>query len=225
MWQAAYYVPSAHYLSPFYSPCVTASCAPGSRDFGTWFGHFPPIIPFAIVTLPFLLGFRLTCYYYRKAYYRAFWASPPACAVAEPHARYTGETRLPLILQNLHRYFWAAVLLVSLINTWDVVQAFRPMTADGGHTFGLGLGTLIMLANVVLLWAYTLSCHSCRHIVGGKLRNFSRHPMRYQAWTLVSRLNAKHMQLAWTTLGTLMLTDLYIALVASGAFSDPRILN
>src|SRR5579875_2612098 len=100
VWQAAYFDQGDHYLSPFYSPCVTASCSPGARDFGTWFGHFPPIIPFAIVTLPFLLGFRLTCYYYRKAYYRAFWASPPACAVPEPHKSYSGETRVPLIFQN-----------------------------------------------------------------------------------------------------------------------------
>nr|WP_234971383.1 hypothetical protein [Jatrophihabitans endophyticus] len=221
VWQAAYFAPSEHYLSPFYSPCVTASCEPGARDFGTWFGHFPPIVPFAIVTLPFLLGFRLTCYYYRRSYYRAFWASPPACAVAEPHTGYTGETRFPLVMQNLHRYFWVAAGLISVINTWDVVQAFRPE----GHAFGFGLGTVVMLANVVLLWAYTLSCHSCRHIVGGKLRTFSRHPLRYRAWTLISRLNAKHMQLAWTTLATLMITDGYIALVAAGAFSDPRIVN
>ena len=33
------------------------------------------------------------------------------------------------------------------------------------------------------------------------------------------------MQLAWITLGTLMLTDAYIALVASGTFSDLRIIN
>ncbi len=222
VWQAAYYDDKAHYLSPFYSPCVTASCNPGARDFGTWFGHFPPIIPFAIVTLPFLLGFRLTCYYYRRSYYRAFWASPPGCGVAEPHASYSGETKFPLIVQNLHRYFWLAAGLISVINTWDVIQAFRP---NDGHSFGFGLGTIIMLANVVLLWAYTLSCHSCRHIVGGRLRNFSAHPLRYKAWVYVSKLNAKHMQLAWTTLATLALTDGYIALVASGAFSDPRILH
>ena len=77
----------------------------------------------------------------------------------------------------------------------------------------------------MLLWCYTLSCHSCRHITGGRLKNFSRHPLRYRAWTFVSRLNAKHMQLAWTTLATLVITDLYIALVASGAFSDLRIFN
>jgi hypothetical protein len=221
VWQAAYFAPKEHYLSPFYSPCVTASCTPHSRDFGTWFGHFPSLIPFAIVTLPFLLGFRLTCYYYRRAYYRAFWLSPPACAVAEPHAKYTGETRFPLILQNLHRYFFLAAGVISIVNTWDVIRAFQPE----GHTFGFGLGTLVMLANVILLWAYTLSCHSCRHITGGRLRNFSQHPLRYQWWTLVSKLNAKHMQLAWITLGTLLVTDAYIALVSSGAFSDPRIVN
>ncbi|MCW2595715.1 MAG: hypothetical protein JWR06_154 [Jatrophihabitans sp.] len=219
--QRAYFAAPEHYLSPFTSPCVTASCPPAARDFGTWFGHFPPFIPLALITLPFLLGFRLTCYYYRRAYYRAFWQSPPACGVAEPHSKYTGETRFPLILQNLHRYFFLAAGVISLVNTWDVVQAFRPE----GHTFGFGLGTLIMLVNVVLLWMYTVSCHSCRHIVGGRLRNFSRHPLRYKAWTVVSKLNAKHMQLAWVTLLTLMLTDAYIALVSSGAISDPRFYN
>jgi hypothetical protein len=141
--------------------------------------------------------------------------------VREPHARYSGETRIPLILQNLHRYFFAATVLISLLNTYDVAQAFRG--PDGN--FGLGLGTLIMLANVILLWSYTLGCHSCRHITAGRLNNFSTHPVRYWIWTKVSWLNARHMQLAWTTLGTLMLTDLYIWLVAAGVFNDPRIFN
>ena len=221
MSQRAYFVERYHYLSPFSSPCVSASCPKEARDFGTWFGHFPPFLPLAIITLTFLLGFRFTCYYYRRAYYRSFWFSPPACAVAEPHSKYSGETRFPLILQNVHRYFFAAAAVVSIINTWDVVQAFRP----AGHAFGFGLGTIIMLVNVVLLWTYTVSCHSCRHIVGGRLRNFSVHPLRYRTWTFISKLNTKHMQLAWTTLATLMLTDLYIALVASGTISDLRIFN
>ncbi len=219
--QRAYFATGEHYLSPFTSPCVSASCPEGARDFGVWFGHLPPFIPLALVTLPFLLGFRLTCYYYRRAYYRSFWASPPACAVAEPHAKYTGETRLPLILQNLHRYFFLAAGIISVINTWDVIQAFRPE----GHNFGFGVGTIIMLINVALLWTYTISCHSCRHIVGGRLRNFSAHPMRYKAWGVVSKLNTKHMQLAWITLATLMITDAYIALVASGTLRDLRIIN
>jgi hypothetical protein len=216
-----YWVPRYHYLTPFYSPCVSGECTPGSASLGAWIGSLPPIIPYAFVSLPFVLGFRLSCYYYRRAYYRAFWRAPAACAVREPHAKYTGETRFPLLGQNLHRYFWVVVLLVSVLNTYDVAQAFRGPNGN----FGLGLGTLIMLANVILLWGYTLGCHSCRHITAGRLNNFSKHPVRYWTWTKVSWLNTRHMQLAWTTLGTLMLTDLYIWLVAAGVFSDPRIFN
>ncbi|MCW2528895.1 MAG: Conserved putative rane protein [Pseudonocardiales bacterium] len=219
--QRAYFVPQYHYLSPFSSPCVSASCTPDARDFGTWFGHLPPFVPFALLVLPFLLGFRLTCYYYRKAYYRAFWQSPPACAVAEPHARYSGETRFPLILQNAHRYFFYAAIIVSLVNTYDAARAFRGANGD----FGIGLGTIIMVFNVVMLWLYTASCHSCRHLIGGRLKHFSAHPVRYKAWTYVTKLNGKHMQLAWTTLGTLVLTDGYIALVASDTFKDLRFIN
>ena len=216
-----YYVAKYHYLTPFYSPCISGECVPGSSTLGHWLPALPPIIPYALVSLPFVLGFRLSCYYYRRAYYRAFWRAPAACAVREPHARYSGETRFPLILQNLHRYLFYAVILISALNTYDVVQAFR----GPNGSFGLGLGTLVMLANVILLWAYTVSCHSCRHIIGGRLKNFSKHPVRYRIWTRISWLNARHMQLAWITLGTLMLTDLYIMLVASGAFSDLRFYN
>jgi hypothetical protein len=216
-----YFVPQYHYLTPFYSPCVSGECVPGSSSLGTWIPAVPPIIPYAFVTLPFILGFRLTCYYYRGAYYRAFWQAPTACAVREPHARDTGESRFPLIVQNLHRYLFYFVLLVSVLNTWDASQAFRGPDGD----FGFGLGSVILLANVVLLWAYTLSCHSCRHITGGRLKHFSKHPVRYWIWTQISRMNVRHMQLAWITLGTLMLADLYVMLVASGAISDLRFFN
>jgi hypothetical protein len=208
---------SAPYISPFYSPCLTDSCTSGSSDFGqpfSWWQLSP-----ALLILIFPLGFRLTCYYYRKAYYRAFWLSPPACAVAEPHKGYSGETRFPLILQNVHRYFWYAALLVSLVLTYDVVISFRNANGDWGH---LGLGSVIMLVNIVLIWLYTLSCHSCRHIVGGRLRHFSKHPLRYRMWTTVSRLNMNHAKFAWLSLFSVALTDLYIYLLASGAFSDPR---
>jgi hypothetical protein len=205
------------YLSPFYSPCLTDDCVAGSSDFGqpfSWWQLSP-----ALLILIFPLGFRMTCYYYRKAYYRSFWLSPPACAVAEPHGKYTGETRLPLILQNIHRYFWYAAIVVSLVLSYDVVLAFRDEHEDWGH---MGLGTLIMLINIVLIWLYTLSCHSCRHTVGGRLRHFSKHPIRYRAWTLVSRLNLSHARYAWYSLFSVALTDLYIYLLATGAFDDPR---
>jgi hypothetical protein len=216
-----YYVPADHYLTPFYSPCVSGECVAGSSALGRWIPAIPPIIPFAFVSLPFVLGFRLSCYYYRGAYYRAFWRSPAACAVREPHAKYSGETKVPLIGQNLHRYFFYAAFLIAILLTWDVVQAFRGPNGD----FGFGLGTIIMLINVVAVWLYSFSCHSCRHITGGRLKNFSKHPVRYWAWTQVSKLNKHHMAYAWISLTTLALTDLYIMLVASGAFSDPRIFN
>jgi hypothetical protein len=216
-----YFVEQYHYLTPFYSPCVNGECVPGSSSLGTWIPAVPPIIPYAFVSLPFVLGFRLSCYYYRRAYYRAFWRSPAGCAVREPHAKYSGETKFPLIMQNLHRYFFFMVVLISILNTWDAAQAFRG--PDGN--FGFGVGSLIILANVILLWGYTLGCHSCRHITGGRLKHFSKHPVRYWAWTKVSWLNARHMQFAWITLGTLMLTDLYIMLVAANVFTELRFYN
>jgi hypothetical protein len=218
--QRDYFVPEYNYLTPFYSPCLSVACDPHASHFGQ---ILPDVwwLPYAALSLPFLLLFRLTCYYYRKAYYRSFWLSPPACAVAEPHRTYTGETRFPLLGQNLHRYFFYAAAIVALINTYDAFYAF--VKADG--SFGLGLGNLILLANVVLLWAYTISCHSCRSIIGGRLNHFSKHPLRYRMWMQVSKLNARHMQLAWITLGTLALTDFYIMALAAGWFPDLRIVN
>nr|WP_106980430.1 hypothetical protein [Streptomyces varsoviensis] len=210
---------AAPYVSPFYSPCVAENCVPmkGGADweiFGAWWGLSP-----ALLILIFPLGFRLTCYYYRKAYYRSFWASPPACAVAEPHKKYGGETRFPLILQNVHRYFFYFAVIVALILTYDTALGFRDERGEWGH---MGLGTLVLLANIVLIWAYTLSCHSCRHIVGGRLKHFSKHPVRYRLWSWAGKLNSRHALLAWASLVSVMAADLYVYLVASGVFDDPR---
>jgi hypothetical protein len=87
----------------------------------------------------------------------------------------------------------------------------------------MGLGTLVLLGNAALLWLYSLSCHSCRHAVGGRLNSFSRHPMRYRFWTLVSRLNTRHMLFAWISLFGVAFADLYVFLVSTGTISDPRL--
>ncbi|HXP19126.1 MAG TPA: hypothetical protein VN840_05715 [Streptosporangiaceae bacterium] len=204
------------YISPLYSPCLATTCAPGSGlHWIPWLSWLAP----AVIIIGGPMGFRFTCYYYRKAYYRSFWRAPEACAVREPHARYSGETRLPLILQNVHRYFFFIALIFNVILTFDAVLAFQNHQGQWGH---MGLGTLVLIVNAALLWVYSLSCHACRHITGGRLKHFSKHPVRYRAWTLVSRLNAKHMQFAWISLGFVLVTDLYIRLVASGAITDPR---
>jgi hypothetical protein len=204
------------YISPLYSPCLATTCKAGSGlHWIPWLSWLTP----AIIIIGGPMGFRFTCYYYRKAYYRSFWRSPEACGVKEPHAKYTGETRAPLILQNLHRYFFYIALVFNVILTADAVLAFQNHQGQWGH---MGLGTLVLIVNAALLWIYSLSCHACRHITGGRLKHFSKHPVRYKAWTLVSRLNAKHMQFAWVSLGFVLFTDLYIRLVASGAITDPR---
>jgi hypothetical protein len=201
------------YLSPFYSPCLAANCVEPTWDlFGSWWKLSP-----ALIVLPIPLGFRLTCYYYRKAYYRAFWWAPPACAVPDARRRYTGETRFPLLLQNIHRYFFYLALPLPIILTWDALRAFS--FPDG---FGVGVGTLMLLVNVALLWLYTLSCHSCRHLCGGQLDVLSKSPGRAWLWRKVTVLNARHAVFAWLSLFSVALADVYVRLVATGTITDLR---
>ena len=150
---AYYYVD--HLVSPFYSPCLATSCPPEAAIFGTPFGDWWTLSP-ALLILVFPLGFRLTCYYYRKTYYSAFWMSPP----------------------------------------------------------------VVLLANAIFLWMYSLSCHSCRHAIGGRLKHFSKHPFRYKAWTFVSNLNPHHPKFAWVSLIGVALCDLYVRSVATGQITN-----
>ena len=116
-----------------------------------WWPGFIPFSP-ALLILPFPGGFRFTCYYYRGAYYKAFWADPPSCAVGEPRKSYLGENSFPLILQNIHRYsMYAAVVFLFLLSydVWLAMWFDNPAT--GAKEFGIGVGTIVLLVNVVLL--------------------------------------------------------------------------
>jgi hypothetical protein len=209
--EGAYYT-WGPYLSPLYSPLIDPE--------HHW---LPKIITPAMLILIFPLGFRTTCYYYRKAYYRAFFLDPPACAVGERAGRnYRGETRFPLILQNVHRYFFYAAVIVLGFLWYDAIVAFWYQ-----GRFFIGLGSLIMAVNVVLLSLYTFSCHSWRHLVGGKLDCFSCTAMsraRHGAWKKTSSFNEHHMLFAWLSFFSVALVDVYIRMVASGAIKDLRIL-
>jgi len=93
--------------------------------------------------------------------------------------------------------------------------------------FGVGLGSLVLLFNVILLTVYALSCHSLRHLLGGRLDCFSCAALggaRHTTWGWLSVLNERHMLYAWISLITVGLTDLYVRLVASGTITDLRIL-
>jgi hypothetical protein len=222
----------APYLSPFYSPLIYDGQSPHAWIRHAWW--ISAAIP--ILWAPGL--FRVTCYYYRKAYYRAFWADPPACAVGEPRKSYWGENRWPLILQNSHRYFMYLALFFLVILWIDTIKAFIWHTTSAGvylgetHAVaGMGLGSLIMLANVILLTGFTLGCNSVRHLFGGRVNCFNctlsgqytprRRPLFY-TWKISSRFNLHHMTWAWLSLFSVGFTDFYIRICAMGWIQDPR---
>jgi len=213
------------YLSPFYSPEIFGS-SPHSL-LGPKPGWWPAWLPFspALLILWVPATFRLTCYYYRGAYYKAFWADPPACAVGEPRKSYLGERHFPLILQNVHRYFlYLGILFLGFLvhDVWLALWFIDPVS--GAENFGVGLGTLILALNVVLLCGYTFGCHSLRHLVGGFLDQPSKAPICQKAYQCVSCLNGRHMFWAWLSLFSVMFSDIYVRLCAMGIWKDLRLL-
>ncbi len=216
---AHYWVPGTNYLSPFYSPELWGDSP--HAWFGTapswWPGWLPYSPAFLILWAP--AGFRFTCYYYRGAYYKAFWADPINCAVGEPRKGYIGESNWPLRIQNIHRYFMYVAVLFIFMLTFDAIKAF--WFADG---FGIGIGTIILTVNVVLLAGYTFGCHSLRHIVGGRLDCITEHPTCHKLYKGCSALNKKHMLWAWLSLCSVLFADIYVRMCSMGVWRDLRII-
>jgi hypothetical protein len=207
-------------LSPMYSPLLF-----GPEKFAWFHGTgapswFPAFLPFSAAMLVLWApgGFRLTCYYYRGAYYKAFWQDPPNCTVGEPRKTYLGERSFPLIFQNVHRYFLYLALIFLVLLAHDVYEA-----TQWENGFGVSVGTLVLLINVVLLSCYTLGCHSFRHLVGGMKDRFSEAPTRKKVYNCVSCLNSRHMRFAWFSLFWVAFADVYVRLCAMGIWTDYRI--
>jgi hypothetical protein len=205
---------SAYILSPFYSPLIILPWLPA------WISP-----AFLILWAPG--GFRVTCYYYRKAYYRAFFLDPPACAVGESRGHnYRGETRL-LLFQNLHRYFLYLALVFLIVLAVDVVHAcIWPNPTGYGKLLGMSVGTLVLAGNLIFLTLYTLSCHSLRHLVGGSVDCFSCAALgkaRFRLWRGASSLNERHMLFAWASLFSVGFADFYVWMIASGRLADLRV--
>jgi len=210
----------ADYLSPFYSPELWGS-SPHAM-FGTqpgWWPGFLPVFSPAFLILWIPAGFRFTCYYYRGAYYKAFWADPINCAVGEPRKSYLGEKYFPLIIQNIHRYFLYLALAFVVLLSYD---AFLGMwfTVDGTKHFGIGVGTIVMVLNAIFLGLYTCGCHSLRHLVGGFLDSKPKAPSCAKTYNCVSCLNKRHMMWAWISLFWVGFTDVYVRLCATGHLHD-----
>ena len=220
-----------NYLSPFYSPLLFSAFSDTATEvaqnqfhhswFGIWPASIPPWIPTspAIFILIFPLSFRMTCYYYRKFYYRSFFLSPPACAVqGMPRNNYKGETGL-LVIQNIHRFtLYIAILYIGIL----YYDGFTALFHKG--EFGIGVGTIILLLNPTLMAFYVFGCHAFRHLIGGSEDCFTcpagNEKIKYKVWKKVSILNSKHMLWAWVSMIWVALTDLYIMLVANGTITD-----
>lgn len=221
--QNAHYV-HGPYLSPFYSPEIWGSSE--HALLGPKPGWWPGWLPFspALLILPFPGLFRFTCYYYRGAYYKAFWADPPNCSVGEPRKSYLGENSFPLILQNVHRYFLYIALAFLVLLAWDAWKALWFDAPGGGREFGIGVGSVILVANLVFLSCYTLGCHAMRHVAGGYMDEISRSRVRKAAYDCSSCLNRWHMNWAYASLFSVAFSDLYIRLCSMGVWTDWRIL-
>ena len=247
-----FFVPGTHYLSPMYSPVLWD--IPGQHSGHAWFGEapkwllavWPGFVPFspAFFILWAPAGFRFTCYYYRGAYYKAFWGDPFNCAVGEPGFRkknYRGEEKLPLIFQNIHRYFfYIAAIFIGLLS-YDAIMSFfftvpveatllkgvgNPIgTLSVNQTrFGIGVGSLVLTINPILLGGYTFGCHVYRHLVGGRHDELSKLGGRKKMYDCVSCLNRSHMKWAWASLVWVGFTDFYVRMVAAGTWHDYRII-
>jgi hypothetical protein len=219
------YFESGGLLSPFYSPLLYGDSH--HALLGTAPPFWPSFLPYSAAFLILWApgGFRFTCYYYRGAYYKAFWADPPGCAVGEPRKGYLGENTFPLIIQNIHRYFLYIAIAFLFFLAWDVVKAMEFTNAATGQTeFGISVGTLVLALNVTLLAGYTFGCHSLRHIIGGYLDRLARRPVRKACYEVACKFNRKHMVWAWCSLFGVGLADLYVRLVATGVLTDLRII-
>lgn len=214
------------YLSPFYSPNLK-EMMPEAFEFL----KFSPA--FLVLWAP--LGFRGTCYFYRRAYYRAFFSAPPACAVMTTKFQnplsvlvgkgknYKGETVFPWVLQNLHRYFFYVAVVLTILHWYHSAMAF---VFDDG--LGIGVGSIVLLMDAVLLTLYVLSCHCWRHMLGGRLNNFTNSvfsKFRHHSWLNQTKLNEHHMEFAWTSLFMVGFADFYVRMVSMGVIPDIMILQ
>lgn len=230
-----YFLPGTNYLSPMYSPLLFESWKVTEPSHHAWFGPWPEWLPKTLLFIPLtpaLLilwmpgGFRFTCYYYRGAYYKAFWADPLNCSVGEPGFRqrkYRGERWFPLTIQNVHRYFLYIAIAFIFFLSWDAFVSYIWPSPGGGNEFGIGIGSIVLTLNPMFLGAYTLGCHSLRHIIGGRKDTLGTGAGR-TAYDCVSCLNRRHMMWAWISLFWVGFTDLYVRLCSMGIWTDWRLI-
>jgi len=229
-------VPGTHYISPLYSPYLPHLF----HAIGVKLPGLEKVLPngslgWALSPALFIMwvpaGFRATCYFYRRVYYRSFFTAPVACAVdAQPKSplieligkgkHYMGEKVFPMVLMNLHRYFFYLAALFIFLHVIDLLTCFFLPDYSGVR---IGMGSFVIALDVILLSLYAFSCHSWRHLLGGQVDCFSSCPMnqaRGHAWERQSLLNTKHGLFGWISLFWVIIADVYMTLASQGVIKD-----
>ena len=187
---ANYY--AAPYLSPFYSPCLDDQLR--ARDAAADRLVVEPLAGLPDPRRPARVPGHLLLLPQAPTTARSSGRRRPAPS-RTPRTSYSGETRFPFILQNLHRYFFWLSLVVLAFLWWDAIWRSASRTASAS-----GLGTLVLMANAVLLSLYSFSCHSCRYLCGGYLDSFEEAPIRYLLWRITQPPERAPRLFAWISL-------------------------
>ncbi|MCL4391280.1 succinate dehydrogenase [Candidatus Parvarchaeota archaeon] len=190
-------------------------------------GYIDPFYSPTILVVPIAGLFRLTCYAYRKDYYRHIFNHPQSCAVDERFDSkgrgYSGETTL-FAFNNLHRYLLYAGIALLPFFYYDF---YVSVTYIGG--FILRFGSLLLLLNAIMLTLWVFSCHAFRHIFAGgnvKCYDCSINPKaRKGFFNAQSMLNKHHEEWAFISLVVIILVDLYLRALSAGWPIDFRILQ
>lgn len=198
-----------HYNSPFYGP-------------EPWFS-WPAFLPFAFFTLWAPFGFRGTCYYMRRVYYRSFFAGPPACAVdglSKFKGKYKGESKLPWVLNNFHRYFMYLAVILALYHWYEAIHSFVFIGASGNE-FGMGIGTILAVLDATTLTLYVSTCHAFRHMMAGRINRQGK--ISAPIAKFLDKLNPYHGRFFWLSLTTVWIWDIYVRLMGHGILDVVRL--
>ncbi len=189
-------------------------------------GYVDPFYSPTVLLVPVAGLLRLTCYAFRKNYHRHLFKHPLDCTTSargDSETRsYSGETKF-FRLENAHRYFVYAGIAILPFFYYDMVGS---ITYAGGLT--LRLGSVLMAAEVVALTLWLASCHSIRHLVGGRTDCYGCEfagNKKNAVWRGQSYLNRHHELLAWAGLILIVAVDLYLRGLAAGMPIDATILR
>lgn len=187
----------AHYVSPISSPGPNAL---PTNILDSW------PLPATLLFIWAPLGFRATCYYSRRVYYRSLFANPAGCAVDKPIKSYGGENTFPWILQNSHRYFLYFAIILAIFHWYHAFDSFR-----FDDNIGIGLGSILLATDAIFLTLYVCSCHSFRNLIGGNVDCLScTNYVQRKGTSWVSYLNQYHNYYFWLSLISIMVADIYI---------------